>query len=113
MIRRVKGQLKNLIRRSDCVNENVEVENSPSKLVNIQISFFFFLIDQTKQMIVFRIGPSTIMDHLFEDFLCDAFRKRAWSIREFSDSILDKIRQFPHPFSDQVSKPHSPLAGLV
>ena len=41
MIRRVKGQLKNLIRRSDCVNENVEVENSPSKLVNIQISFFF------------------------------------------------------------------------
>ena len=41
MIRRVKGQLKNLIRRSDSVNENVEVENSPSKLVNIQISFFF------------------------------------------------------------------------
>ena len=112
MIRRVKGQLKNLIRRSDSVNENVEVENSPSKLVNIQMSFFF-LIDQTKQMIVFRIGPSTIMDHLFEVFLCDAFRKRAWRIRELSDSILDKIRQFPHPFSDQVSKPHSPLAGLV
>ena len=41
MIRRVKGQLKNLIRRSDSVNEDVEVENSPSILVNIQISFFF------------------------------------------------------------------------
>ena len=41
MIRSVKGQLKNLIRRSDSVNEDVEVENSPSILVNIQISFFF------------------------------------------------------------------------
>ena len=43
MIRRVKGQLKNLIRRSDSVNEDVEVENSPSILVNIQISFFFLI----------------------------------------------------------------------
>lgn len=29
---------------------------------------------------VFRIGPSTIMDHLFEVFLCDAFRKRVQRI---------------------------------
>lgn len=48
-------------------------------------------------MIVLRIGPSTIMDHLFEVFLCDAFRKRVRRILEFSDPMLDKYMAISSP----------------